>query len=156
MQELGRAEAAGQETEKAEGRGQNQAAHRGEGWLVLSGRPGRGSVTWLQGVEGTFSGLTRGPAVGRAVPTKLATKQGARGALPAGPLPWLHPQAQGLGRGNGGVSGLGPSWAEPGMLPPRLGRSLPPTACSRARAHPSFGSVSTLGPSLPTAIARPP
>lgn len=78
---------------------------------------------------------------------ELATMRGARGPLPVAPLPGLRPQAEGLGGGGGGFQGWGGhgrslacylrGWGVPSPLP----------ACSPARAHPSFGSVPTLGPS---------
>lgn len=149
-----------------QGPGQGQAERRSPssrgGWHVLSGAGREGQCHLAPGNRRHFLGADR-PVVGGAVPTELATRQrGGRGVC-GQRRPSHNPSALAATSGPGpgweswGLPRLGRAWAGAGMLPPRLGRSLPPPGVLPCPgAHPSVGSVPILGPWDPRAIARPP
>lgn len=118
------------------------------------GAPGQGQCHLAPGNRRHFLGADPRPECGGGVEGCGAHGTGHEaGGVPVAPLPWLCPQPEGLGGGDGRFQGWGGhqrslacdlrSWGIPSPLP----------ACSPARVHPSLGSVPTLGP---RAIARPP
>lgn len=117
--------------------------------------PTEGSVARLQdteGTEGTFSELTWGQRRARLCPRELAVRWGARGALPAAALPWLHPQTR---QKTWGAPGPG-AWGRGGGCRAGPGDSGP----SAGRASAGFGlarggRTSLLSPGAPT-TAHPP
>lgn len=166
---LGRAEAADQET-KGEGEGRRGDGVGGgsragprpgsprEGGLCSRPRPGGAVSLGSRKQKALFLARTRGGRwVGQCPPTPPQRRGwGARGALPAAPLPWLCPQAKGLGGGNGGSragAGIGGAWhaaSAAGAFPPPL------PACSPARRAPRQALSPPSVLRRPRAIARPP
>lgn len=139
---------------QAERRSPWEAAHPGEVG-VCSRVPGRGSVTWLQETEGTFSGLTYGRRWGDNA-HGTGHEAGVQRHPSCSPSALAAPSGRRPGWGRWGVPGLGRAWAEPGMLPPRLGRSLPPPRVLPCPGAPELRLCPHPRSLGPRAIARPP